>query len=429
MADELQGAAIEDYLVEERDVPAAGRTSSASALLSSDAVYAEAEADWEGFWAQQAGELLDWFEPWDTVLEWELPFAKWFVGGKLNVCHNAVDRHVAAGQGDKVAFHWEGEPGDTRSITYDAPAPRRAAGRQRPEAPRRHQGRPRLHLHADDPRGDRGDAGLRPHRRRPLGGVRRVQPRQPHRPHQRRRVQARDHRRRRLPPRRAVAAQAQRRRRARVHPVGRARPRGEAGRRARRHGRGPRRLVARAAAHRRRRVPVRADGQRGPALPALHLGHHGQAQGDHAHHGRLPHPGGLHPQVRLRPAPRHRRLLVRRRRRLGHRPQLHRLRPAHQRRHVGDVRGHPRHPGARPHLGHRRALRRHDPLHRAHRHPHLHEVGHGAPRDRTTCRSSGCSARSASPSTPRRGSGTTRTSAAAAARSSTRGGRPRPAGS
>ena len=94
-------------------------TSRQDALLSSDAVYAEAEADWEGFWAKQAGELLDWFEPWDTVLEWDLPFAKWFVGGKLNVCHNAVDRHVAAGKGDKVAFHWEGEPGDTLSVTYE----------------------------------------------------------------------------------------------------------------------------------------------------------------------------------------------------------------------------------------------------------------------------------------------------------------------
>jgi acetyl-CoA synthetase len=118
MADDLHGAAIEDYLVEEREFPPPPGFA-ASALLSSDAVYAEAEADWEGFWAKQASELLDWYEPWDTVLEWDLPFAKWFVGGKLNVCHNAVDRHVAAGKGDKVAFHWEGEPGDTLSVTYE----------------------------------------------------------------------------------------------------------------------------------------------------------------------------------------------------------------------------------------------------------------------------------------------------------------------
>ena len=71
-----------------------------------------------GFWAKQAGELLDWDTEWDTICEWELPYAKWFVGGKLNVAHNCLDRHVAAGRGDKVAIHFEGEPGDTRTITY-----------------------------------------------------------------------------------------------------------------------------------------------------------------------------------------------------------------------------------------------------------------------------------------------------------------------
>ena len=81
-------------------------------------LYDEADEDYEGFWARQAAELLDWDEDWHTILEWDLPFAKWFVGGKLNVCHNAVDRHVLAGRGDKVAYHWEGEPGDTRTITY-----------------------------------------------------------------------------------------------------------------------------------------------------------------------------------------------------------------------------------------------------------------------------------------------------------------------
>ena len=69
------------------------------------------------FWAQQAG-ALDWFRPWDTVLSWDLPFARWFDGGTLNVSYNCLDRHVAAGRGDKVAFHWEGEPGDTRTISY-----------------------------------------------------------------------------------------------------------------------------------------------------------------------------------------------------------------------------------------------------------------------------------------------------------------------
>src|SRR5687768_11240868 len=81
-------------------------------------IYDEAERDFEGFWAQQAATLLDWFEDWDTILDWDLPFAKWFVGGKLNASYNCIDRHVAAGRGDKVAYHWEGEPGDTRTITY-----------------------------------------------------------------------------------------------------------------------------------------------------------------------------------------------------------------------------------------------------------------------------------------------------------------------
>jgi acetyl-CoA synthetase len=87
------------------------------ALLSDRSVYDEADADPEAFWAKQAGDL-DWYEPWHTVLEWELPFAKWFVGGKLNVSYNCLDRHVAAGHGDQVAYHWVGEPGDTRTITY-----------------------------------------------------------------------------------------------------------------------------------------------------------------------------------------------------------------------------------------------------------------------------------------------------------------------
>src|ERR1700750_3126393 len=82
----------------------------AHANVTADA-YAEADADRIAFWAK-AAERLDWDEPWTEVLDWSKPpFAKWFVGGKLNVAVNCVDRHVAAGKGDKVAFHWEGEPG------------------------------------------------------------------------------------------------------------------------------------------------------------------------------------------------------------------------------------------------------------------------------------------------------------------------------
>ena len=83
-----------------------------------ETAYAEAAADRLAFWETQAGRLA-WDQPWDTVLDWsDAPFAKWFVGGKLNVAYNCVDRHVEDGHGDQVAYYWEGEPGDTREITY-----------------------------------------------------------------------------------------------------------------------------------------------------------------------------------------------------------------------------------------------------------------------------------------------------------------------
>ncbi|ROO63445.1 acetyl-coenzyme A synthetase [Micromonospora sp. Llam0] len=82
------------------------------------AAYDEAAADRLGFWADQA-RRLHWAKEWDQVLDWSNPpFAKWFVGGQLNVAYNCLDRHVAAGAGDRIAIHWEGEPGDTRTITY-----------------------------------------------------------------------------------------------------------------------------------------------------------------------------------------------------------------------------------------------------------------------------------------------------------------------
>jgi len=90
----------------------------ATALTTDSALYDEAEADFEAFWARQARELLTWRKDFTTTLEWDLPFAKWFGDGQLNVTENCLDRHVAAGKGDKVAYHWEGEPGDTRTVTY-----------------------------------------------------------------------------------------------------------------------------------------------------------------------------------------------------------------------------------------------------------------------------------------------------------------------
>jgi len=117
MSEDHAGAAIEEFLVEDRTFPPPEGFKESS-LVAGTFLYDEAATDDQGFWARQAADLLDWFEEWHTICDWQLPFAKWFVGGKLNVCHNAVDRHVAAGRGDRVAYHWEGEPGDTRTITY-----------------------------------------------------------------------------------------------------------------------------------------------------------------------------------------------------------------------------------------------------------------------------------------------------------------------
>jgi acetyl-CoA synthetase len=89
----------------------------AEANVKADA-YEEAARDRLGFWETQA-RRLSWEKEWDRVLDWDKPpFAKWFVGGKLNVAYNCLDRHVEAGHGDRVAYHWEGEPGDTRTLTY-----------------------------------------------------------------------------------------------------------------------------------------------------------------------------------------------------------------------------------------------------------------------------------------------------------------------
>jgi acetyl-CoA synthetase len=88
------------------------------AVVSDPSIYDRAEADPEGFWAEQA-EGLHWFRKWDRVLDWSNPpFAKWFVGGELNVSYNCLDRHVEAGLGERVAFHWRGEEGEERDVSY-----------------------------------------------------------------------------------------------------------------------------------------------------------------------------------------------------------------------------------------------------------------------------------------------------------------------
>ena len=109
--------AIDDLLLEQRKFPPSAAFRK-NALVTGTHLYDEANEDHEGFWARQAAELVEWASPWHTICEWNLPFSKWFLGGQLNVSWNCLDRHVLAGRGDKVAFHFEGEPGDTRTVTY-----------------------------------------------------------------------------------------------------------------------------------------------------------------------------------------------------------------------------------------------------------------------------------------------------------------------
>ncbi|GAA2150203.1 acetate--CoA ligase [Actinomadura napierensis] len=107
---------LSNLLQETRSFPPPAELAAAANVTAE--AYDEAAADRLGYWAKQA-ERLAWSKRWDEVLDWSKPpFAKWFVGGELNAAYNCVDRHVEAGLGAKIAYHWEGEPGDTRTITY-----------------------------------------------------------------------------------------------------------------------------------------------------------------------------------------------------------------------------------------------------------------------------------------------------------------------
>ena len=109
--------AIENLSREDRTFPPSPAFVAAAA--AGPGIYTEAEADWVGFWAKQARERVTWFtQPKQALDDSQAPFYKWFADGVLNLSYNCLDRHLAAGGGDKVAYHWEGEPGDTRTITF-----------------------------------------------------------------------------------------------------------------------------------------------------------------------------------------------------------------------------------------------------------------------------------------------------------------------
>ena len=111
----MSNETLSNLLHEKRRFPPS-EAFSAAAVAKAD-LYSSASGDRLAFWEEQARHL-SWDRTWDTVLKWEAPYAEWFVGGTLNVAYNCVDRHVEAGHGDRVALHWEGEPGDTRTVTY-----------------------------------------------------------------------------------------------------------------------------------------------------------------------------------------------------------------------------------------------------------------------------------------------------------------------
>ena len=429
MAEEERHDTIDALLAEHRTFPPP-EDFKKNALVADAEFYDAAAADDEGFWARQAADLLTWDTEWDTILDWQLPFAKWFVGGKLNVSAQ-LPRPPRRGRAaaTSVAILWEGEPGDTRTVTYadlhaevqqfanvlkslgvvkgdrvtiylpmipEAAIAMLACARigathsvvfggfsSQSLADRINDAEAKVLITAD-------------------GGYRRGE----------------------VFPLKPAADEAVANTTTIEHVVVVRRGGNDVemveGRDLWYHD-----LMAAADAE----CPAEPMDSRGPPLPPLHVGHHRQAEGDHAHDRRLPHPGRLHPQVRLRPPPRQRRLLVHRRRRLGHRPQLHRLRPARQRRDSGDVRGRAQLPRQRPLLGDRRQVPGHDVLHGADGDPHVHEVGRRRSPPSTTCRACELLGTVGEPINPEAWMWYHEHIGTAAARSSTPGGRPRPAGS
>jgi len=114
--------AIESILQENRLFPPSAEFAQNATIKSLEEyqqLYAKAKADPQAFWSQLAEKELYWFEKWSEILDWQPPFAKWFVNGKINICYNCIDRHLTTWRRNKAAIIWEGEPGDSRTITYE----------------------------------------------------------------------------------------------------------------------------------------------------------------------------------------------------------------------------------------------------------------------------------------------------------------------
>ena len=354
-----------------RRIPAFAAQANATADL-----YAEAEADFEAFWAKRARERIDWSKPFEKTLEWDLPFAKWFTGGELNVAYNCVDRHVERGLGDKVAYHWIGEPGDTRTLTFrDLQREVSKAANALKELGVKTGDRVAIYMPMipELPIAMLACARIGAPHTVVFGGFS---------------AEALSGRINDCGAKVLITADGGYRRGKEVglkHHADEAlasTPTIEAA------------IVVKRLGHDVHMTPDRdiwwhdiVDRQsedcppvpvesRAHALPALHVGHDRQAEGHPAHDRRLPARHVVHPLGDLRRQAR-RRVLVRRRHRLGDRPQLHRLRPAGQRDDRGHVRGRAGHAGLGPLVADRRGLQGLDPVLRPDRHPGVHEAGRG----------------------------------------------------
>ena len=168
----MSGGQIDTVMHEDRLFPPPAEFAAKAQINAAayEELYERAKADPQRFWGELAKTELHWFKPFAKVLEWNEPFAKWFVGGKTNVSYNCLDAHLATGSRQQARrFIWEGEPGDTRTLTYQRAAPRSLQVRQRAQEPgHRSRATSRFDLHADGAGAGDRHARLRPDRRDPL---------------------------------------------------------------------------------------------------------------------------------------------------------------------------------------------------------------------------------------------------------------------
>ena len=168
---------IESTLNERRVFPPPARFSSRATVSSMEmyeSMYRRSLDDPDTFWSEIASEL-EWFEPWKEVLRWEEPFAQWFVGGKTNLSHNCLDRHLTTWRKNRVALLWEGEPGDVRVLTYQMLHREVCRFAKRAGVIRSRTGRSSDHLSGYGAGTAHRDACLCPTRSYPQRGVRGVQ--------------------------------------------------------------------------------------------------------------------------------------------------------------------------------------------------------------------------------------------------------------